>query len=58
MNHRRRDRKIVKFGVVPNILIGNAEETNVPTQSKDQIVPVNLSPPKMTVDSTDFPGEL
>ena len=43
---------------IPNISIGNAEETNVPTQSKDQIVPVNLSPPKMTADSTDVPGEL
>ena len=43
---------------IPNILIGNAEETNVPTQSKDQVVPVDLSPPKMTADSTDVPGEL
>ena len=41
---------------IPNILIGNAEETNVPTQSKDQVVPVDLSPPKTTADSTDVPG--
>ena len=43
---------------IPNISFGNAEESNVPTQSKDQDVPANLSPPKMTADSTDFPGEL
>ena len=43
---------------IPNISIGNAEETNVRTQSKDQVVPVDLSPLKMTADSTDVPGKL
>ena len=43
---------------IANIFIGNAEETNVPMQSKDQVVPVDLSPPKMTADSTDVPGRL
>ena len=43
---------------VPYTTIGNAEETNVSKQSKDQVVSDDLSPPKMSAGSTDVPGVL